>query len=478
MKNLIVVSALIAAALNAPAKADDSAAPAPSDVSASAPSGLDQRVAALEKDLAALASAQGTPVSIYADPVRGLRFANADGTYGLQFSGLFQEDSRSYIYDGLNSQKGYTGEAANEFVDARSRLIVDALLGPRVKLRYQEDFSNNGTGPILLDAYGELKLASWATLRLGQFKNPLDIERWRNTPALDFIQYGYTGGLVVDRSQGALLEISDPKQVIYFSGGAFDGDTDAGTTPVVQAYNSDKDAVAKLFVQPFHALGDYFVKGLGFGAAASAGNHTFAPEQSYKSEGQLSIFTLGGGKSNASFADGAGYRVVPQAYWFWRNIDVLGEYVHDAQRYRFTTTQQNDTVASEAWQAQAGWVITGEHASFDGLKLDSANSHSFGALQLVARVQGENFDEGAESVYNETSGVVTYRLFDPATSVKGLTSWTLGLNYVPVNDVKFLVNWDETEFADGGANVNAAGKTLIVNRPTEQILQVRGQVAF
>jgi phosphate-selective porin OprO/OprP len=477
MKNSIVITALLVAGLGASARADDASPLTSASSDGSSQAGLDQRVAQLESDLQALHNVSGTPVTVYADPVRGLRFANADGTYGLQFSGLFQEDSRTYVDDGLNYYKGYTVEQPNEFVDARSRLIVDALLGPRVKLRYQEDFSNNGSGAILLDAYADLKLAPWANLRVGQFKTPLDIERWRLTPALDFIQYSYTAGLVTDRSQGAELEIADPSQIVYLSGGAFDGDTDAGSTPVVQAYNSDKDAIAKIFIKPFRALDRNVFRDFGFGASGSAGNHTNAPEQAYKSEGQLSIFTLGGGaNTNASFVDGAGYRLIPQAYWFWKNLDVIGEYVHDSQEYRYSGSSQNVTAVNEAWQVQGAWVITGEKAGYDGFKLDG-NSFGAGALQLLARVQGVDYAEGDSSVYNDGT-LVFKRLYDPASSVSGLKSFTLGLNYVPVNPVKILVDWDQTEFENGGLNQNAQKGHIVVNRPTEEILQVRAQVAF
>jgi len=476
---LIAMFALSLAPLahaDAPAAAAAAAADAPVQ-NADGRATLDQRVDALEKDLAALSAQGGAPVSIYADPVRGLRFANADGTYGIQFSGLLQEDSRTYLYDGVDNEKGLVTQQPNEFVNARSRLIIDAFLGPRVKARYQEDFSNNGNGAILLDAYGELKLASWALLRAGQFKDPLDIERWRITPALDFIQYGYTAGLVVDRSQGALLEIADSRQVFYLSGGAVDGDTDAGSTPVVQAYNSDKDAVAKLFLQPLRALDGQTLGNLGLGVAGSAGNHSGDPEQSYKSEGQLTIVSLGGGNAAASAVEGASYRVIPQAYWYWKGLSLLGEYVHESQGFRLATTRQNEIADNEAWQAQAGWVLTGENAGYDGLKLNK-DSGSWGALQLVARVQGAEYNEGAYSAYGPTGSVLSKGLADPETSVESLKSWSAGINYVPVSGVKLLADLDQTSFTGGGAILSSAGKVVLSNRPAEQILQVRAQFSF
>ena len=474
--------------------------------------GLGQRVADLEHRLAALDSAaalQGAGAQFVTHPAGGIGFSNSDGTYGIQFGGTLQEDSRNYIYDGLNSYnngKDYASVQPNEFVLARARLLIDGILGPRLHVRYQEDFSNNGNnsgvlgssgstsggnGAILVDAYGELKLFPWTLLRVGQFKAPLDIERGRPTPALDFIQYSYTGGLVVDRAQGAALEISDPKQIFYFSAGAYDGDTDAGSTPVVQAYNGDKDAIGKIFIQPFQAIDGQALGDFGFGVSGSGGNHTWDPEAGFKSLGQLAVTNPAVGKVWASYTEGEGYRLIPQAYWFWKNLSLLGEYVHESDGFRFTPGQAtvgghnasnaNDTVESEAWSAQASWVVTGERTAYSGVKLNK-DSFSWGALQLVARAQGANYDEGAFTTYNAKGVELSQGLLDPLYSVKSLESWSVGVNYIPVSDLEFLVDWDQTVFTDGGgASIITAGKVTgesVANRPTEQVLQARAQFAF
>jgi hypothetical protein len=521
MKKKYVLSALLGLGLGwtliSPVHADD-AAVTDGSAAASQPD-LDQRVSALEQRLAELtpvsgsAAIQNSGAYSYANALRGIGFSNADGTYGIQFSGTLQEDARNYIYDGLTAPNsngakgatdGLTQEPVNEFVLARARLLVDGYLGPRVHLRYQEDFSNNGTnsgvlgsgstttggnGAILVDAYGELKLLPWTLLRVGQFKAPLDIERWRLTPAEDFIQYSYTAGLTVDRVQGALIEIADPKQVIYLSGGAIDGDTDSGSTPVVQAYNSNKDAVAKLFVQPFNALEQNPLGDLGFGVAGTAGNHSGAPELGYKSLGQEAIVAPTSGNILSTYTEGAGYRLAPQAYWFFHNVSLLGEYVHESDNYRINDAlEQNKIADTEAWNAQAAWVITGEHTSYNGIKLDK-DSFAWGALELVGRVEGAEYDEGALTGYTlgatgDKVNTAAEGLLDPEASVTALKSFSLGLNYIPVNDVEFLLDWDQTSFTNGGVNdyYNAAGKVTglgtIANRPTEQTVQVRVQYAF
>jgi len=503
MKNRKLLNGLLTLSLGLglTVRAEAADTPMAADAAVSQPS-LDQRVDVLEKSLAGMKPAPGMGALAKGSPdapgFGGIGFYTSEGTYGVQFGALLQEDSRTYGYDGINTSKGLTSPLINGFVNARARFLMDAFLGSKVHLRYQEDFSNNGNnsgvtgasdsvggnGPLLIDAYGELKLLPWTILRVGQIKTPLGLERWRPTPALDFLQFGYTSGLMIDRTQGALVEIADPKQALYLAAGAIDGATDSGSTPVVQAYNSNKDLVARLFVQPFNGMSNKALGDLGLGAAGTAGNHTFAPELGYKSLGQQAIVNPTVGNVLGTFTEGAGYRVAPQAYWFWDNFSLLSEYVHETQGYRIAATSQNKITTSEAWQAQVGWVPTGERTSFSGLKLND-KSWGIGAFELVGRVQGANYDEGAHTAYSAGGLAATSKgLIDPETSVTSLQSWSLGLNYVPVNDVEFLVDWDRTVFTNGGAGapLNAQGHPtgafVTANRPTEEVLQARAQLAF
>ena len=145
MNKFLAIALVLALGRTSLAWADD-AALSTAAASSGQPS-LDQRVSDLESKLAALSPAPGTGLVLKTDasPYGGIGIYNSDGTYGINFSGLVQEDSRNYLYDGLNSKTGLTAQPINGFVLARARLQVDGYLGPRVHLRYQEDFSNNGS---------------------------------------------------------------------------------------------------------------------------------------------------------------------------------------------------------------------------------------------------------------------------------------------------------------------------------------------
>jgi len=435
---------------------------------------LDQRVRVLERQLEIQSedadAAKGSKVTVTADRNNGFGFYNADKSWGLKLSGVFQVDDRTWFSDNAKPQ-------ANSILPRRGRFQLDANLGPKVKLRYQEDFV---TG-LIVDAYGEIKLAPWATLRTGLEKTPLSLERWRSDPARDFVELGYTTDLVTDRSTGAYLDLADADQAIDLGAGVFDSGAE-NTATITSDTQDDKDFVAKLFIQPARFFNTTTLRDFGFGVATSAGNRApgslVSGANQFRTTGQAAgVYAPVAGTT----LDDASLKLVPQAYLFWNSLSFLGEYVHSAQ---FETNTANTNypkstqVNNEAWQAQFGWVLTGEDASFTGVKLNKDTSHSWGALQLVARVQGLNFDQESFTRYDNNGPTATSKRFvDPRVSISAAQAWGVGLNYYPVDNVKLLVDWEQTSFTDG-ASVGSGVNLQTANRETENVLLSRVQYTF
>jgi phosphate-selective porin OprO/OprP len=410
-------------------------------------------------------------ITVTADPSSGLSFYNSDKTYGLKFSGVLQADGRFYLNDVAKPQQ-------DTFLPRRGRFQLDAQLGSKAKLRLQEDFV---TG-LMVDAYGELKPLSFVTLRLGLFKTPLSLERWRSDPSRDFVEMGYTTSLVTDRDTGAWLELADPDQAILFGAGVFNGSADTIGT-ITSDSNDPKDAVAKIFLHPFRFFGVTSLRDVGFGIAGSYGDHSGSVLSSVKSLGQAAVLSYTATVSNLD-GYGAGGRLAPQAYLFWNSLSFLGEYVDSWQgAYASGNTGPNDMkdyiIHNAAWQVQAGWVITGENASFNGLKLNKEASSAWGALQVVGRYQAANFDPEAFTTYANNQGTLTWskRFMDPRDSVSGIRSWSVGLNYVPVNNVKLLVDFDQSLYTDGTSS-GVGANTITANRETENVILARAQFSY
>jgi phosphate-selective porin OprO/OprP len=290
---------------------------------------------------------------------------------------------------------------------------------------------------------------------------------------------------VTDRSTGIYLDLADADQAIDLGVGAFDSSAE-NTATVTSDTQDDKDVVAKLFIQPARFFNTTTLRDFGFGVATAAGNRAAGSALSganqFRTTGQAAgVYSAA--TTTATLEDGS-LKLVPQAYLFWNGLSFLGEYVRSTQFEKSPATTggyaAKNFVANEAWQAQFGWVLTGEDASFTGVKLNKDTSHSWGALQLVGRVQGLNFDQESFSRYDNTysTTATSVRLYDPRKSISAAQAWGVGLNYYPVDNVKLLVDWEQTSFTDGASVVVPGQGTVTANRETENVLLSRVQFTF
>jgi phosphate-selective porin OprO/OprP len=119
--------------------------------------------------------------------------------------------------------------------------------------------------------------------------------------------------------------------------------------------------------------------------------------------------------------------------------------------------------SGEAWQATATFTLTGERASWSGVRPREAfepGKGKWGALELAGRVNG--IEIGTESLQEG--------ILDPTKSARKAFAWTVGLNWHLNRNVKQVVNLERTTFT-GGASDGA-------DRPAENAFFIRTQVAF
>ena len=117
--------------------------------------------------------------------------------------------------------------------------------------------------------------------------------------------------------------------------------------------------------------------------------------------------------------------------------------------------------------AQAGYVLTGEDASFKGVKPSqpyAIGGDGFGAVELVARVGNLSIDDDA---FVDTAAT---RLANPDVSAKKADSYGVGVNWYLTQNAKLTADYNETRF-EGGA---AAG----ADRNTEKALFTRLTIQY
>ncbi len=456
-----VLTLIAAAAATAPAYAAEGDGSSVSD--------LDQRVRILERQLEiqkeeADAKAKDAPI-ITADS-KGFSIKNAKGDYELQFHALIQGDAR--FYNGDNAG-GTPGQLSDNFVLRRVEPTLSGSLGKYVGFLITPEF--NGTAPSLLDFWGELRFDPAANIRVGRFKEPVGLENLQSSAALTFIERGLTTDLVPSREIGAQLHGQLFEQTLSYAVGIFNGAADGGDASAADADNRH-DIAARIFAEPFKN-DPGLLQNLGFGVAGTIGNvagangvstgaaaNTAAIVSGYKSVGQNTFFTY----RAATLAQGHRSHLAPQAYWYNDNYGVLAEYV--ISRQQLVNGANAGGIANKAYEVIANYVITGEDASFKGVKPKSPfkiGGDGWGAFEIAARTGALTIDDRAF-----TGAAISFA--DPTKAARKATEYGIAANWYLNNNAKVAINYEETRF-DGGAAGGA-------DRNNERAVLARLQVAF
>ena len=441
---------------------------------------LDQKVRVLDRksEIAAEESAakkKGAPVLVAGDKGFGLK--SADGQFEYKLRGLLQLDYHSFDEPqeaGRNQIDGFTFR--------RVRPTFEGTVFGKYDFRFTPEFGENKSA--VVDAYIDARFQPWFKVRAGKFKPFVGLERLQSGSDIKFIERSYvSNNILPNRDLGASIhgDVLDGK--LNYAVGVFNGVVDGGENTTTQDTNSDKDYAARLFAQPFKDT-DSPLAGLGFGLAGTYGDAegrtagTNLP--SYKTPGQANnFFTYG-----TAIADGKRVRWTPQAYYYNGPFGLIAEYAEVLQDVRRSAAPltTRDTLKNDAWQIAASWLLTGEDASFKGVKPKNpfnVDGAGWGAWELVARYQENNIDNDA---FTRGTAAALQRYADPRNNAKSAKSWAIGVNWYLNQWVKLAVNYEETRF-DGGGNINSAGAatgsfTDIKDRDDEKILFTRLQLAF
>ena len=186
---------------------------------------------------------------------------------------------------------------------------------------------------------------------------------------------------------------------------------------------------ARLFATPFVNSDNRALKGLGFGIAGTFGHDEGTPA-GYRTVGQQTFFRW----NNGVVDDGTVWRLAPQIYYFNGPFGLLGEYAISSHELRSGAT--SGTVENTAWQVTASWVLTGEDATFRGVKpgkpVGFGEKKGWGAWQVVARATELDVDNAAFPTFANA-----------ATSASKARSYGGGLNWYlnPMVRISADYNW-------------------------------------
>jgi phosphate-selective porin OprO/OprP len=406
---------------------------------------LTQRLAILERklELADEAAAAKAPVATLDS--KGLAVKSPDGGFEVRLRGNLQVDHRLYA-----------GEDANDgWAARRIEPILEGSLGPLVGFRLKPDFA--GDSPTLAEAYVDLRFDPAYTLRMGKFKSPVGLERLQSSSSLPMIERSFPTELAPNQDIGAQLQGELAEGAASYALGVFNGAPDGRDAPTTDA-DDNAEFAGRVFFEPWKNDANA-LSGLGFGFAASRGDkegsgNNFLPR--YRTPGQLTFFNYRSGVA----ADGRHARWSPQG-WYYRNaFGLIGEYIRSEQEV--TVGGVRDSLAHDAWQLTASWVLTGEDAGYRGVARPNRpfaiDGEGWGAFEIVGRIGELDIDDDAFPLFA-----------DPSLAASRARSWGLGLNWYLGSNLKLAFNHTRTAF-DGGAP--------LTDRDDEKIFFSRVQVAF
>lgn len=418
---------------------------------------IQDRKTELDKEVAVEKAKTAAAVSIGAG---GFQVRSADTNFVLKVRGYAQVDGRFYADD-----KSGTSSRNDTFLIRRLRPIFEGTVLDKFDYRIMLDFPSGsptsaGNNGLVQDAYVNYRPFQQFQIQAGKFKEPVGLERLQSGANLLFVERGYPTQLVPNRDVGVQVQGDLFGSRLNYAVGVFNGVANGGSGDNEQS-DDEKDIAGRLFATPFVKSGNDWLRGLGFGVAATYGNQEGAL-RGFTSPGQQSIFAYrtgagtNAGSANVT-ADGAIWRVSPQAYYYKGPFGLVAEYVVSSQKVRRAAGGNTfQTLENTAWQVAASWFVTGEDNSFKAVtprKPFVWGGGGFGALELTARYGQLDVDDD------------TFPLFaNPATSATGAASWGVGANWHLNRNIKLSVNYEHADFSGGTSAFLAQGEDVVLTR--------------
>lgn len=385
---------------------------------------------------------------------KGFSLASADGSSSLRLRGLIQVDARTF------------GDGQ---IDNDSIVIRRARIGLEGKLNKTTDYQligefGNASATTLLDANISLNYSPELQLKVGRFKTPVGLEQLQSDANALFIERSLVSQIAPNRDLGIQVGGELNNKTIAYTFGVFNGIQDGGNNSDQKDANDGKDLAARLIFQPWVNDEGSDLAGLSFGVGGSYGlQDTNAKVGStYRTDGQQTFFAW----RDTVLSTGRVSRLSPQFSYYNGGFSLLGEYIISHTDVGLAAGSRTK-LKNDAWQLAAGYVLTGEKASYKGVvpanDFDRASGAS-GAVELVGRIASLDIDNGAFTTFA-----------DRDKSATKANSYSVGVNWYLSKVTRLSLNYAYTKF-DLVAGANPASTAVIKN--SEDAVLARLQLNF
>jgi phosphate-selective porin OprO and OprP len=388
----------------------------------------------------------------------GVNFVSADTNFALALHGVLQVDSRSSFAD--DHIQGNSG-----FILRRARPILQGTVWHDFDFVFVPDFG--GSTAQIFDAYVNYRYRPELQLQAGKFKSPIGLESLQSDVNVLFNERSLATDLVPNRDLGVALHGDLFNGAASYVLGLFGGAPDYSGTAANTDFDNNKAFAGRVFFQPLKNSEVAALKGFGLGVAGSyegdlAWTNTAATglTPGYNTDGQQKFFAY----TNGVVGNGTHWRIAPQGSWYYGPFGVFGEYVISDQQVRNVPRGLKADLQNTAWEISAGWLLTGEDASPNGVVPKhpfNPKKGQWGAWQVVGRYAELDVDNAAFPNFA-----------NPNSSASGAKAWSAGLNWYLNRNLRINTSFSHTWF-DGGT-----GSGATVTKQPENMLFTRIQLGF
>ena len=405
---------------------------------------------------------------------QGFAIQSPDQQFKLRLGTLLQADDREFLTPANNG-----GSPGDGFELRRARIIFDGDVWGAYEFRIEPEFGSRTGGAggtstttaTLANANVNVDYLKEFQFLAGRFKGPVGYERSQLVASNIWVENGLTQNLTSQYTQGVLGHGEIDKGLLVYGVGANEGVRDNANGDFQGLIDNNYDFIGDIYLNPFINSGDKWLKGFGFGIAGSVGNRgdlktaSNAPLATYTTPGQTNILTYNtsnsSGQSVTESEEGGGDRLAPVLYYY---NGPFGGYVDGAissiRALRTVSGSGTDTgsrtatLQNEAWQVVGSYVLTGENASYTGVKPKTdfnLQDRTWGAFQLVARYGQMSFDKDYYEGTGKSTGV------GGAFATQGpqvVTNIGLGLNWYLNSNIKAQFEYDYDGYIGGSMKVS------------------------
>lgn len=391
-----------------------------------------------------------------------LTFKSENGDVSGEFGGRVIVHGRFFTESNPREDTFYFKEL---FLDTKGKI------SKVFEYKVEGNFGTNGSAS-LADGWLAWKFNDNFRLQFGQFKLPFLFEQTSSASTSIFPERPLIDRLAPGRDIGMQLngDIVEGGIVSYAAG--ISNGTGANTTDT----NDAKDVFGQVRFLPFKMLDMEDSGDLQLAISGTHGNQKTdavsgaASDVTDPSTG-TTVIDYQGTTLVAGHRDRIGYEVL----WAGGPASVTFEYARMDQTFQRNYaggdpgTLKEDGVKIDAWYLGGSYFLTGEEKKLGALPKvkDPVSAGGWGAFEIAARYAFFNPDQ--RLFLNQPTDAFTVS----PTSTGKVSQWFAGINYYPVNAVRFTLSWVQNDF-ENDLDEGLEGRTF----GDESAIMTRMQIMF